>query len=468
MVFSSLEFLFIYLPCTILIYFLIPAQHLAIRNFALLITSLIFYGWSEPIYIVIMFLSIFVDYVCGFMVSKHLDSSKTKAKKALITSVVINLSVLCFFKYYDFFVSNLSLIPIFSFLKPIGLKLPVGISFYTFQTMSYTLDIYFRKARVQNNIFTFGTYVTMFPQLIAGPIVRYSNVDEELRKRQHTVWLVAKGVRRFVCGLAKKVLLANTAGAMFEAFVRDVNNFPNALAAWLGIIFYSFQIYFDFSGYSDMAIGLGYVLGFNFPENFNYPYISRSITEFWRRWHITLSTWFREYLYIPLGGNRKGLKKTFFNLFLVWLLTGLWHGASWNFVLWGLYFCILIILEKAFLLKIFDKLPSFVSRLYFIFFILIGWYIFISCDIENPLLYLSAMFCSPFNSGMAVYEFLRSVLFIVILIFACTPLPHKVYLKLYNNNLFKIVIAILLPVVFLACIAYLVDTSYNPFLYFRF
>jgi len=468
MVFSSLEFLYLYLPFCFLIYFLIPAKRLALRNAVLFFVSLIFYGWSEPIYIFIMLFSTVVDYFCGYNVSKHLDESPKKAKLYLIASISINLSLLFFFKYYDFFADNISKIPIFSFVKPLGLTLPVGISFYTFQTMSYTLDIYFRKAKVQKNIITFGSYVTMFPQLIAGPIVRYSDVDDQLRQRAHSFENAAKGVRRFVCGLAKKVLLANTAGAMYELMTETVSSTPNFVAAWLGIVFFAFQIYFDFSGYSDMAIGLGYILGFNFPENFNYPYISKSITEFWRRWHITLSTWFREYLYIPLGGNRKGLGRTCLNLFIVWFLTGFWHGASWNFVIWGLYFCLLLIAEKLFLKRLLERLPVFLSHLYSLFFILIGWFIFISCDLPSPFSYLSAMFSSPFVGGFALYDLLRTLPFIVILSIAATPLPKKLWSRLENKKAFKLVLCFILPLLLLLCTAYLVDSSYNPFLYFRF
>ena len=363
---------------------------------------------------------------------------------------------------------NLKAIPIFSGLKPLGITLPVGISFYTFQTMSYTLDIYLRKAKVQKNIFSFGAYVTMFPQLIAGPIVRYCEVDEALRYREHNFERTAKGIKRFICGLGKKVLLANTAGLMYEQIAQAVETTPSVLSAWTALIFYAFQIYFDFSGYSDMAIGLGLILGFKFPENFNYPYISKSITEFWRRWHITLSTWFKEYVYIPLGGNRKSKGRTFFNLFVVWFLTGFWHGASWNFILWGLYFCLLLIIEKTFLQRLLDKLPKAFSHIYFIFFILIGWFIFISCDLAEPIGYLKAMFSGPLISQTAVYDIIRSVIFLPVLTLATTPLPQKICSKLCDKKGFEAVSVALMIMVFIICVAYLVDSSYNPFLYFRF
>ena len=468
MVFSSLEFLFFYLPAVLLIYFLIPTRFLAVRNLALLVVSVLFYGWSEPSYIWIMFLSIVVDYTCGRLVSKHKQTAPKKAKAALIASVVINVGILGFFKYADFIIENLALIPAFSNLKPLGVVLPVGISFYTFQTMSYTLDVYLGEAKVQKNIATFGSYVTMFPQLIAGPIVRYRDVDNALRARSHTIENAVCGIKRFVCGLAKKVLLANTAGVFYESFAAGVESQPSILGSWMGVVFFSFQIYFDFSGYSDMAIGLGKIMGFDFPENFNYPYISTSITDFWRRWHITLSTWFREYVYIPLGGNRKGKFRTFINLILVWFLTGLWHGASWNFVLWGLYFAVLLILEKAFLSKLLSKLPRFIAHIYSLVFIVFGWFIFIYCDISNPSAYLSAMFTSRFVSQLAIYDFVRSIVFLIILIIASIPLPHKIYCKIKDKLAIKVIMCVLLPLMILLCTAYLVDSSYNPFLYFRF
>ncbi len=468
MVFSSLEFLFFYLPAVLLIYFLIPSKYLAARNFALLLVSLLFYGWSEPSYIWIMLLSIVVDYTCGRLVGKYKRSAPRKAKAALIASVVLNLSVLAFFKYADFIVQNLSYIPMFSNLKPLGLALPVGISFYTFQTMSYTLDVYMGAASVQKNVASFGSYVTMFPQLIAGPIVRYRDVDAELRHRSHTLDGAARGIKRFVCGLAKKVLLANTAGVFYESFVQGVGDHPSILGAWMGVVFFAFQIYFDFSGYSDMAIGLGYVLGFNFPENFNYPYMAKSITDFWRRWHITLSTWFREYVYIPLGGNRKGKARTFVNLIIVWFLTGLWHGASWNFVLWGLYFALLLIIEKAILGKVLLKLPQFISHVYALLLIVFGWFIFIYCDLENPITYLKVMFTAPMISQTAIYDLVRGLLFLVVLALASTKLPYKLYCKFKDKTAFNVIMCIILPLILLLCTAYLVDSSYNPFLYFRF
>ena len=468
MVFSSIEFLYLYIPITLLIYFLIPAKYLSLRNLVLLVVSLLFYGWGEPIYVFIMLFSIGVDYICGYLVAKNREACPKKAKAAMISSVVINLSVLGFFKYLDFIIENLSLIPIFSSLKPLGIALPIGISFYTFQTMSYTLDIYLGKAKMQKNIFTFGSYVTMFPQLIAGPIVRYGDVDDQLRCRSHSFKQASSGILRFICGLAKKVLLANTAGAVYEGLSLSVGNNPSLLSSWLALIFFSYQIYFDFSGYSDMAIGLGRIMGFEFVENFNYPYISKSITEFWRRWHISLSSWFKEYVYIPLGGNRKGRGRTIINLLVVWFLTGFWHGASWNFVIWGLYFFLLLVIEKLFLLKILEKLPKFLSHLYSLIFIVFGWYIFIACDLSSPFEFLKAMFSAPLVCSLSVYELVRNIAFIIILCIASTPLPHKIYLKFKENKIFKAIIFVLSVALIFVCTAYIVDSSYNPFLYFRF
>ncbi len=468
MVFSSIEFLYLYMPITLFIYFLIPAKYLTLRNLALLVLSLLFYGWGEPVYIFIMFFSIAVDYICGYLVAKNRETNPKKAKAAMLASVVINLSVLGFFKYLDFIIENLALIPIFSSLKPLGIALPIGISFYTFQTMSYTLDIYLGKAKMQKNIFTFGAYVTMFPQLIAGPIVRYGDVDEQLRYRTHSFTLASSGVLRFICGLAKKVLLANTAGAVYNSLALSVNDNPSILSSWLALIFFSFQIYFDFSGYSDMAIGLGRIMGFEFIENFNYPYISKSITEFWRRWHISLSSWFKEYVYIPLGGNRKGTSRTIINLLVVWFLTGFWHGASWNFIIWGLYFFLLLVIEKFFLSKILQRLPQIVSHIYSLMLIVFGWYIFIACDLSAPFEFLKAMFSAPVASGLSVYELLRNIAFIVVLCVAATPFPHKFYLKIKDKPIAKVIIFAVAIILLLICTAYIVDSSYNPFLYFRF
>ncbi|MDD6094979.1 MAG: MBOAT family protein [Clostridia bacterium] len=472
MVFSSLEFLFLFFAVTILIYYVVP---LHFRNIVLLIVSLAFYGWGEPVYVTIMLYSIIVDYICGYYAGKYRETDKKKAKRFVIASAVLNLSVLAFFKYYTFIVSNLQLLP-FDFLQKIPLladiELPIGISFYTFQTMSYTIDIYRGDAKVQKNIASFGAYVTLFPQLIAGPIVRYQDIDDQLRSRPHNIDMFASGMRTFVCGFAKKILLANCAGELWDSF-RDASAVsPTVLGAWLGIIFYAFQIYFDFSAYSDMAIGLGKMLGFTFKENFYYPYVSKSITEFWRRWHISMGTWFREYVYIPLGGNRCSKFKMYRNILVVWFLTGLWHGASWNFVLWGLYYCALLLIEKAFLSKALKKMPAFVSHIYTLVFVLFGWLLFVFEDISAGFTYLGYMFGgggAALANSAVLFDLLRSLVLIAILCIASTPLPKKLYYKFYScGRAARCAVSIACGAVLLVCTGYLVDSSYNPFLYFRF
>jgi alginate O-acetyltransferase complex protein AlgI len=468
MVFSSLTFLFYFLPAVLILYFFAPK---ALRNFVLFITSLVFYAWGEPVYIVLMLFSTVVDYTFGWMAEACRGTKK--AKLALIASVVINLALLCVFKYSDFIVFNLNALLGTGIPAP-GLPLPIGISFYTFQTMSYTIDVYRGDAKAQKNIISFGAYVTLFPQLIAGPIVRFSTIAEQLEERHETPDLFSDGVRRFVAGLAKKVLLANSVGAVWDQFSALPSSGISVLGAWLGIIAFSFQIYFDFSGYSDMAIGLGKMLGFNFLENFDYPYISTSVTEFWRRWHISLGTWFREYVYIPLGGNRKGLFRQLANIAVVWLLTGIWHGASWNFAIWGIYYCALLILEKVFLLRILQKAPAAIGRAYTLFCVVTGWTIFAFDDFKEGLVYLGRMFGAggiPLVDNRAIYGLFSNMLLLVILIIASTPLPGKLYAKAMGRLSAIPATAIwccAIAGLFLASVAWLVDSSYNPFLYFRF
>lgn len=472
MVFSSLEFLFLFFAVTILIYYIVP---LHFRNIVLLLVSLAFYGWGEPVYVCIMLYSIIIDYVCGYYAGKYRETDKKKAKKFVIASAVLNLSVLAFFKYYTFIVSNLQLLP-FEFLQKIPLladvELPIGISFYTFQTMSYTIDIYRGDAKVQRNIASFGAYVTLFPQLIAGPIVRYQDVDDQLRHRPHNIDMFASGMRTFVCGFAKKILLANPAGEMWDSLRDGAATSPTVLGAWLGIIFYAFQIYFDFSAYSDMAIGLGKMLGFTFKENFYYPYTSKSITEFWRRWHISMGTWFREYVYIPLGGNRCSKLKMYRNILVVWFLTGLWHGASWNYVLWGMYYCALLLLEKAFLGKALKKLPAVFSHIYTLLFVLFGWLLFVFEDLSAGVTYLGYMFGgngAVLVNSPVVFDLLRSIVLISVLCFAATPLPKRLYYKFYTlGEGARVAVSVACGAVLVLCTGYLVDSSYNPFLYFRF
>ena len=470
MVFSSLIFLFAYLAITLVLYYAVPFKA---RNAVLFVVSLIFYGWGEPKYIVVMLFSILVAYIFGFFVGKYRESAPKKARAYLIVSILLNLSALLFFKYANFFIENLALLPGLGGLKPIeGLKLPVGISFYTFQIMSYTIDVYRGDARVQRRIGPFGAYVTLFPQLIAGPIVRYSDVDEQLTNRKETVDKFASGVQRFCAGLAKKVLLADTVyvllGHYHDAFAFE----QTVLGAWLIVILYTFQIYFDFSGYSDMAIGLGRMLGFEFLENFNYPYISKSITEFWRRWHISLSTWFREYVYIPLGGNRRGKLRQYRNIAVVWLLTGFWHGASWNFLLWGAYFCVLLIVEKLFLYKWLQKAPAVLAHLYTMFFVCISWLIFYFTDLGEGLTCLKAMFgvgVSSFATPTVVYDLLRYLPLLLICVLAATPLPKRLFDALKNRFVtMRYAQVLLIAGAFLVITAYLVDSTFSPFLYYRF
>ena len=470
MVFSSLEFLLMFLTITLLVYFIVP---LKIRNIVLLIVSLIFYGWGEPVYVFLMIFTIAVDYIFGLLVERNLKKDDRKrAKTCLVLSIVINLSILGFFKYYDFFVSNLRLIPGLSGLPLLGLSLPIGISFYTFQALSYVIDVYRGDTGAQHNAAAFGAYVTLYPQLIAGPIVRYKDVDDQLTEREHSVPLFADGVRTFAAGMGKKVLLANMAGQLWEYFKATPTDERTVVGAWLGMLCYTFQIYFDFSGYSDMAIGLGKMIGFRFLENFNYPYISKSITEFWRRWHISLGTWFREYVYIPLGGNRCSRAKNLRNIFIVWFLTGFWHGASWNYILWGLYYFVLLMIEKTFLLEKLKKAPAVVSHIYTMFFVVIGWLLFVFEDLSTGVVWLGNMFgvgVSGVANGSDVYNLLRNLIFFAILVVACTPLPKKLWKKFTDSSTaVKTISAVGCTLMLLLCMAYLVDSTFNPFLYFRF
>lgn len=471
MVFSSLLFLFRYLPVVLALYFICPRK---LRNLLLFVVSLIFYAWGEPKYVVLMLFSTVVDYIHGLLVAKYKREGKLRAAKLVVaSSMIINLSLLGFFKYAGFVVSNLNSLFGLALTVP-KIALPIGISFYTFQTMSYTVDVYRGDAEPQRNIISFGTYVALFPQLIAGPIVQYKTVAEQLNGRREDFDKFGWGVTRFVTGLGKKVLLANSAGMLWDAVnASELSSLP-ALTAWIGILAYTFQIYFDFSGYSDMAIGLGGMLGFRFLENFNYPYIAKSITEFWRRWHISLSSWFRDYVYIPLGGNRRGFPKQIRNICVVWLLTGLWHGASWNFVLWGAYFGVLLIIEKLFLLERLKKAPSFVGHIYTLFFVIISWVIFAIDDIGRVGGYIAAMFGAggSFANAESLYLLGTNALLFVILAISATPLPKLLASKLLTRLGDRPAAAILQNAVYVAVIivsvSYLVAATYNPFLYFRF
>ena len=467
MVFSSLEFLFVFLPVTLLVYFCVPHK---VRNLVLLLFSLFFYGWGEPVYVFLMIFTILIDYLGGWFVGKWRDEKPRAAKAALVVSILINLGMLGFFKYYDFFVSNLARIPCFSSLQPLGLTLPIGISFYTFQSLSYVIDVYRRETDAQKNLLAFGTYVTLFPQLIAGPIVRYRDVDDQLTNRTESVALFASGVRTFLCGLAKKVLLANAAGQIFDSL--KAGEGVSAFGAWFGLLFYLFQIYFDFSGYSDMAVGLGKMFGFRFLENFDYPYIATSITDFWRRWHISLSTWFLEYVYIPLGGNRRGTLKTWRNLLIVWLCTGFWHGASWNYILWGLYYFVLLAIEKLFLYRALEKIPRFFRHAYTLLFVYFGWLLFTFEDGAAGIAYLCKMFGANGTSlwqGSDLWLLLSNLVFLCILVIASTPYPKRLFWRLWEKSgAARAAAAAGGAALLILCVAYLVNSSYNPFLYFRF
>ena len=466
MVFSSTIFLCVYLPLVLLGYYICPKKG---RNLFLLIASLVFYAWGEPKYVFLMIFSILVNYIFGRLMDKNRGRQK-RMKLMLVLSVVIDLGLLSVFKYTDFIITNVNAIfgSSFDLLK---IALPIGISFYTFQAMSYTIDVYRNDVRVQKNLIDFGMYITMFPQLIAGPIVRYADVQDQLAERSVTTADFSEGVMRFVVGLGKKVLLANQMGAVWSE-IYALGGDVSALMAWTGAIAYTFQIYFDFSGYSDMAIGLGRMFGFKFPENFRYPYQSVSITDFWRRWHITLSTWFKEYLYIPLGGNRYGLARQALNLLIVWSLTGFWHGAGWNFVMWGLYYFVILFIEKLFLLKALDKLPKLFRHVYALLLIVIGWVIFASDDVSVLLPYLGSMFgANGAVGGMDVYTLLTKAVLIVICCVASTELPKRLFLSATGamNEKAAFTIKSVMTIALLALsMILLIGDSYNPFLYFRF
>lgn len=466
MVFSSTIFLCVYLPLVLLGYYICPKKG---KNLFLLIVSLIFYAWGEPKYVFLMIFSILVNYVFGLLMDKHRENKK-RLKLLLAISVIIDLGLLSVFKYTDFIITNINSVFGAGF-DLLNIALPIGISFYTFQAMSYTIDVYRDDVRVQRNLIDFGMYITMFPQLIAGPIVRYTDVQDQLAERNVTTADFSEGIMRFVVGLGKKVLLANQMGAVWTQ-IYALGGDISALMAWTGAAAYTFQIYFDFSGYSDMAIGLGRMFGFKFPENFRYPYESVSITDFWRRWHITLSTWFKEYLYIPLGGNRRGLARQALNLLIVWTLTGFWHGAGWNFVMWGLYYFAILFIEKLFLLKALDKLPRLFRHAYALLLIVIGWVIFASDDVSVMLPYLGSMFgANGALGGMDVYTLLTRAALMVICCVASTELPRRLFVtaagKMNEKAAFTVKSVLTLTLLALS-VVFLIGDSYNPFLYFRF
>ncbi len=471
MVFSSIPFLFFFLPLCLIMYYAVPYR---VKNYVLLAFSLVFYAWGEPVYIVLMLFASAVDYTNGRMMERF-GTNERRRKGFLCLSVVINLSMLGFFKYADFVVETFNALTGAS-LQPLGLGLPVGISFFTFQTMSYSIDLYRREVEVEKNYFTYLTYVSMFPQLIAGPIVRFSTVDSELHHRKIQWKGFVQGTLRFMQGLFKKVLIANNVGALWETIRVMEPGSASVATAWLGALCFTLQLYFDFSAYSDMAIGMGRMLGFHFLENFNYPLYAVSVTDFWRRWHISLSTWFRDYVYIPLGGNRVSVAKHLRNMFVVWFLTGLWHGAAWNFVLWGLYYGVLLTLEKYVWGKMLSRLPSLIRHLYAVWIVVFGFVIFVFDDMGQLGCYLASLFGAagnrPFGQEFLWYVGNYGVLLVsaVLLAFPVYPflkekrrqLPHTGRIVCTAVSMVGYVLAFVLTT------AYLVNDTYNPFLYFRF
>ncbi len=462
MVFSSILFLFRFMPAAFAIYYLVPKRF---KNFTLLVLSLIFYSWGEAKYFPVMIASIVVDYTASGLIESH-RNNKLICRLGLIYSVVFNLGMLGFFKYTNFFVGNLNALFGLS-LPTISFVLPLGISFYTFQTMSYTIDVYLGKVKAERNIIDFGAFVVLFPQLIAGPIVRYTDINRELKERQINLPQIQDGIKLFILGLGSKVLIANNVGALWTE-IEAIGAGEGFLSistplAWMAVFAYSLQIYFDFSGYSLMAIGLGKMLGFEFPKNFDFPYISRSFTEFWRRWHMTLGSWFREYLYIPLGGNRVSRPRLYFNLFVVWAATGFWHGASWNFIFWGLFFFVFLVIERMGFKQVLERHSAF-SHVYVIFFLLLSWALFAVTDLGM----LGDLFTRMFvpAGGVDWIYYLRNYIVVFILgTVLSTPALKGLYLRLEKNNVFCL---IFFGAIFLASTAYLVDATYNPFLYFRF
>jgi len=465
MVFSSLVFLFVYLPAVLLTYYISPAKW---RNIVLFFVNMIFYGWGEPVYLLLMMLSIVVDYLLGIGIGKYREKRRV-ATGMLVASVVWNIGLLFFFKYFDFLLQSLQSVGILRGISPLGFPLPIGISFYTFQKLSYTIDVYRGECKEQKNFIDFSVFVTLFPQLIAGPILQYKDLAEQLSKRVLSMGKMREGIRIFTIGLCKKVLLANSVGKLWDDYrVLEITELSTA-GAWIGLLAFCFQIYFDFSGYSDMAIGLGKMLGFDFNINFNYPYISKSVTEFWRRWHISLSSWFRDYLYIPLGGNRKGKTRWMLNILIVWAATGIWHGASFNFLLWGLYYAVLLMIEKLWLLKKLEKLPVFLGHIYALFFIVLGWGIFAIPDATAGIKYLGALFGT---TGVIIepgdiFQMLNYMVLLIALIFASVPLGRQLFHKMPAKAQ-SVTETVLIMGGLLLSTAYLVDSTYNPFLYFRF
>ncbi|MBQ7040304.1 MAG: MBOAT family protein [Clostridia bacterium] len=465
MLFSSIPFLYYFLPVVLVLYLIVPK---VLKNSVLLLSSLIFYGWGEPKYVFLMIATVLFGYVFGILIERFRDK-KVIAKLFLTLSVLTSLAALLYFKYADFFITNFNAVTGLS-MPLLKLALPIGISFYTFQILSYTVDVYRGDVAAQKNPIHLATYVALFPQLIAGPIVRYSDIEKQLAKREISFDKAAVGIRRFIFGFSKKILLANTLGELGDAFLSTGES--SVLYHWLFVISYMLQIYFDFSGYSDMAIGLGKILGFDFLENFNYPFISKSISEFWRRWHMSLGSWFRDYVYIPLGGNRVKRLRWLFNIFVVWFLTGFWHGAEWNFVIWGLYFCVFLTLEKFFWVKKVEG-RRILGRIYVLFLVAISFMIFSANNLTEAISRVSGMFGGnslPFSSAEFIYQLKNYGFVLIIAIFSATPIPKKcaAWLSEKSGVWFDIAEIVVLLALLIVSTAYLADGSFNPFLYFRF
>ena len=463
MLFTSISFLYYFLPTIIILYFITPKKY---RNYILLIFSIIFYMYGEPKYVILMLVEILVAYFGALLIDKY------KSKEIFLITIIIHIGLLCVFKYTDLFIGTINSIfkTNISFLN---IALPIGISFYTFQILSYVIDVYRGKVKVQKNILKLATYVSLFPQLIAGPIVRYETICDELDNRDETIEKFSLGIRRFIIGLAKKVLIANMLGELCTKF--SLVDERSVLFYWIFAISYMLQVYFDFSAYSDMAIGLGKMFGFTFLENFNYPFISKSITEFWRRWHISLSSWFKDYVYIPLGGSRKGTLKLVRNILIVWFLTGIWHGAAYNFILWGLFIGVFLVIEKLWLSKYISKLPKFLRNIYVLFIIMISFIMFNAGSINEAFFNIKGLFGlnkEVFINNYTIYYLKSYLIVLIIAIFGATPLFKNIIEKLKKskclNKIVNVLEPIFLVILLLLVTAYLIDSSYNPFLYFRF
>ena len=465
MVFSTPIFLFYFLVLTLLVYYLVPRK---LRNGVLLISSLFFYYWGEQLYVSIMFLSTAIDYVHGLLVERCKARGNDRgARMAVASSIVFNLALLLFFKYWDFLAASLQAVGL-NFMPVLNIHLPIGISFYTFQTMSYTIDVYRGDTRAQRSIINFGTFVTLFPQLIAGPIIKYKDLGDQIDQRTCSTDKFASGVQTFMVGMAKKVLIANNVGMLWESYKAMALGELTVAGSWLGVLAFTFQIYFDFSGYSDMAIGLGRIFGFRFNENFDHPYCADSVGTFWRRWHMSLTSWFRDYLYIPLGGNRGGTARTIRNLLIVWFCTGFWHGASWNFILWGLYFAAWLILERYVLRGVLEKTPAILKHLYTLIVVFVGWGLFAMVDLGVCGDYLAACFGgAPLWSGADLFRLRSYAVTLAVLVLASTALGQRLWAKL-PRQAEQLATPVLMGLSLVVCTAYLVDGSYNPFLYFRF